>query len=77
MENLTKPSADILKLPLEVRAEMAIKAAFKGVVARALRDRRSIHIWEDDKIVEVSGDGLRKILAQLAAEEDRMPAPRS
>jgi hypothetical protein len=76
MGNTHKPSADILKLPLELRAEMAIKAAFKGVVTRALNGRRSIHIWEDEKIVEVSGDGLRKILAQLSAEEDRKPAPR-
>ncbi|MBZ5525221.1 MAG: hypothetical protein LAP21_23590 [Acidobacteriia bacterium] len=73
---MTKPSADILKLPLEVRAEMAIKAAFKGVVTNALRDGRSIHIWEDDKIVEVSSEGLRKILAQLAQQEVREPAPR-
>lgn len=59
MGYMTKPSADILKLPLEVRAEMAMKAAFEKVVEEHIRSGRPIHIWRDGKVVAVSAQELK------------------
>jgi hypothetical protein len=56
---MTKPSKDLLKLPLEVRAEMAMKAAFEKVVEEHIRSGRPMHIWRDGKVVEVSPQELR------------------
>jgi len=55
--------ADILKLPLEVRAEMAMKAAVRKVIDRAVRDGRAIHILRGGKVVEVSGEELKQMAA--------------
>jgi hypothetical protein len=58
MENDSKPSANILRLPLEVRAEMAMKAAFEGVVEELARDGEPIYIWRDGKLTEVPAQEL-------------------
>lgn len=52
-------AANIIELPLEVRAEMAMKEAVEGVVEAHIRSGRPIHIWRDGKVVEVSADDLR------------------
>ncbi len=62
---MTKPPANVLELPLEVRAEMAMKAAVeKVIIDRACRGL-SIHVMRDGKIVELSGEALQ-------AEADRI-----
>ncbi len=59
MGHNTKPSAEILELPLEIRAEMAMKAAFEKVVEEHIRSGRPIHIWRDGKVVAVSAQELQ------------------
>lgn len=54
--------ADVLKLPLEVRAEIAMQDAVRDVVERAIREGRPIHIARDGKVVEVSGEELKQLL---------------
>jgi len=56
---MTKLPPNILDLPLEIRAEMALKAAVEKVVEDHIRSGRPIHIWRDGKVVEVSADELR------------------
>lgn len=51
--------ANLLNLPLEVRAEMALKAAVEKVMEDHIRSGRPIHIWRDGRVVEVSADELR------------------
>ena len=58
MGNDPKLSADILQLPLEVRAEMAMKAAFERVVEELARDGEPIYIWRDGKVAEVPAQEL-------------------
>jgi hypothetical protein len=60
MGNIAKPSADVLNLPLEVRAEMAMKAAFEKVVEEHIRDGRPLYIWRDGKVVALSPQELRE-----------------
>jgi len=52
-------TSNVLDLPLEVRAEMALKAAVEKVVEDHIRSGRPIHIWRDGKVVEVSAQELR------------------
>jgi hypothetical protein len=58
-EKVKKPPANVLKLPLEVRAEMALKAAVERLIEEHAREGRSIFIWEDGKVVEVTAEELR------------------
>lgn len=51
--------ANLLALPMEVRAEMALKEAVEEVMQDHIRSGRPIHIWRDGKVVEVSADELR------------------
>jgi hypothetical protein len=52
-------TANLLDLPLEVRAEMAMKEAVAEVIEDHIRSGRPIHIWRDGRVVEVSADELR------------------
>ncbi len=65
---MTRPPANVLELPLEVRAEMALKAAFEKVVIEHARKGRPIYIWRDGKVVEVPPEELRAEAARLLAE---------
>jgi hypothetical protein len=52
-------TANLLDLPMEVRAEMAFKEAVKAVIESHIRSGRPIHIWRDGKVVEVTAEELR------------------
>jgi hypothetical protein len=41
---MIKPPPNVLDLPLQERAEMAMKAAFEKVIIEAAREDRPIHI---------------------------------
>ena len=56
---MNRPSPEILELPLEVRAEMALKAAVKKVVQEHVRTGRPLHIWRDGKVVAVPAHELQ------------------
>lgn len=55
---MTKPPADVLALPLEKRAEMALKVAVEKVIVEHARRGLPIYIWRDGEIVEVSANEL-------------------
>jgi len=50
----------ILKLPLHVRALVAMKEAVKEAIAEHARAGRPIFIWRDGKVVKFSACELRK-----------------
>lgn len=54
----SKVSEDILKLPLDVRAEMALKEAVAGALAEHKRRGNSIAVWRDGKAVWVPPDEI-------------------
>ena len=56
---MRKPPRKILELPLEKRAEMALKAAVRKAIADHVRRGRPIYIWRDGKLVEVPARKLR------------------
>jgi hypothetical protein len=60
---MIKPPPNVLELPMEVRAEMAMKAAVENLILEHARDGRSIFIWQDGKVVEVTAEELRANLA--------------
>jgi hypothetical protein len=60
---MTKPPPNVLELPLEIRAEMALKAAVANLIEEHARDGRSIYIWQNGEVVEVSAEELRSLNA--------------
>ncbi len=58
---MRKPPRNILELPLEKRAEMALKTAVRKAIAEHARQGRPIYVWRDGKVVQVSA---RKLLAR-------------
>lgn len=68
---MTKPSLEILKLPLEVRAQMALKAAVKKAIEEHARQGRSIFVWRNGKVVEVTAKQLRKELRTKRKKKTR------
>ena len=65
---MTKPPTNILELPLEERAEMALKAAVKTVIMDHARQGLPTYIWREGKVVELSPEELRAESARLQAE---------
>ena len=65
---MTKPPANVLELPLEVRAEMAFKAAVEEVIIDHARRGLPLYIWREGKVVELSPEELREESARLQAE---------
>ena len=66
-EAMTKPPANVLSLPLEQRAEMALKAAVERLIVEHARQGLPIYIWRDGKVVEVPPEELRAQAALLEA----------
>jgi hypothetical protein len=64
---MTKPPANVLSLPLEQRAEMALKAAVEEVIVEHAHKGLPIYIWRDGKVVAVPPDELRAQAAVLQA----------
>ncbi len=62
---MTKPPPNVLDLPLELRAEMALKAAVEKVIVEHARQGLPIYIWRDGEVVEVPPDELREQAALL------------
>jgi hypothetical protein len=65
---MTKPPVDVLQLPLEERAEIALKAAIEKVIAEHARRGLPIYIWRDGRVVEVPPEELRAESARLQGE---------
>ena len=60
---MIKPPQQVLAMPMEVRAEIAMKAAVAKIIVEHARDGRSIFIWRDGKVLEVTAEELRADLA--------------
>jgi hypothetical protein len=55
---------EILKLPLHVRAEMALKVAVRKALAEHAREGRPAYVWRDGKVVAMTPDEIRAYLAE-------------
>ena len=62
---MIKPPPNVLELPLEVRAEMALKAAVEKLIVESARLGRPIYIGRNGEVVEVSGEELRELAARI------------
>ena len=65
---MTKPPENVLELPLEQRAEMALKAAVEKVIVEHARLGLPIYIWREGKVVEMSLEELRERSANLQGD---------
>jgi hypothetical protein len=58
---MSKPSKDVLRLPLEERAEIAFKVAVAKAIDEHARLGLPIYIWRHGKVVELSPEEVRKL----------------
>jgi hypothetical protein len=65
---MTRPPANVLELPLEVRAEMAFKAAVEEVLIESARLRLPMYIWRDGQVIAMPQEELQAEAARLLAE---------
>lgn len=65
---MTKPPANVLELPLEERAEMALRAAVEKVIVEHARQGFPVYIWRDGAVVEIAPEQLRAEAARLQTE---------
>lgn len=56
---MTKPPTNVLELPLEQRAEMALKAAVEKLIVEHVRQGLPIYVWKDGKVAEVPPEVLQ------------------
>jgi hypothetical protein len=70
---MIKPPPNVLDLPLEVRAEMALKAAVEKVIVEHARLGLPTCVWQDGQVVEIPPDELRVTAALLQAEPSDTP----
>lgn len=65
---MTKPPPNVLDLPLEQRAEMALKAAVEKVIIEHARLGLPIYVWRQGKVVAIPPEELQAEAARLQAE---------
>jgi hypothetical protein len=65
---MTRTPANILELPLDVRAEMAFKEAVEDAVIESARLGLPMYVWRDGQVVARSPEELRVEAARLLAE---------
>lgn len=58
MADFSKVPGNLLDLPLEVRAEMAMRAAFQKLVKESALLGRPLYLWRDSKVVAVPAQEL-------------------
>lgn len=51
---MNKPSRDVMRLPIEKRAELAFKAAVAKAIDEHARLGLPIYIWHNKKVVKLS-----------------------
>jgi hypothetical protein len=56
---MRKPSKDMLRLPLEKRAEIAFKVAVAKAIEEHARLGLPIYIWRNGRVVELSPNEVR------------------
>jgi hypothetical protein len=59
---MREPPPDVLELPLEVRAELAMQAAVENTMEEHMREGRPFYIWRDGKVVGLTPEEMKAIL---------------
>jgi hypothetical protein len=70
MDRMNKLSQKILELPLHLRAEMALRDAFEGVLDEYARNGMPLHTLRDGHVVEISVEEAREMLRTQADPRD-------
>jgi hypothetical protein len=56
---MSKPSTDILRLPIEKRAEIAFKVAVAKAIDEHTRLGLPVYIWRNNRVVKLSPNKTR------------------
>jgi hypothetical protein len=58
--HMSKPSRDVMRLPLEKRVEIALKIAAKKAIDEHFRLGLPIYVWRKGRVMELSQADVRK-----------------
>ena len=61
---MISPPVNVLDLPLEERALMALQAAVEKVIEEHIREGLPLYIWRDGRVVAVPPEELRTLPRQ-------------
>jgi hypothetical protein len=56
---MSKPSKDVLRLPIEKRAEIAFKVAVAKAIDEHTRLGLPVYVWRNSRVVKLSPDKTR------------------
>ncbi len=65
---MTKPPPNVLELPMEERALMALRAAVEKLIVEHARSGAPFYIWRDGKVISMPVEEVRAEAARLQAE---------
>lgn len=72
---MTKPFGSVLDLPLEQRAELALKAAVKQMMVEHIRQGLPVYVWRDGAVAEILPEELRTYLKTEREAEEQTTHP--
>jgi len=59
---MRQPPKNVMELPLDVRALMALQAAVENAMEEHMREGRPFYIWRDGKTVGLTPEEMKEIL---------------
>ena len=65
---MTKPPPNVLELPMEERALMALRAAVEKLIVQHARSGAPFYIWRGGKVVTMPIEEVQAEAARLEAE---------
>jgi hypothetical protein len=65
---MKEPPPNVLELPLEVRAEMALKAAVRKAMEEHLRLGLPFYVWRDGHVVGLTAAEMKAHLARQGSD---------
>ena len=66
---MRQPPPNALELPLEERAELAMRAAYERLIEEHARQGLPIFVWRDGKVLEIPPDELRARIAGASSDQ--------
>jgi hypothetical protein len=65
---MTKPPPNVLELPMEERAFMALKAAVAELIVEHARTGAPLYIWREGKVIAMPAEEVKAEAARLLSE---------
>jgi hypothetical protein len=64
---MTKPPSNIMNLPIEDRAQIALNAAVENVIVEHARLGMPLHVIEGGKVIQIRPEKVKQMAEELLA----------